>query len=288
MLNLVEIARREEGRCALGVSEVAHATLPILGGSAARDAPGTWANTAVGLGLDPTRVATLVAEHGAKGVQAEVDRMIAWYVDEGIEPRVELCPFAEPALVRALAEAGFILRQFEHVFFRELKPGERFETPSPPPAGLELRVVDASDRDAVATFARVVNEGFVRSDPAVVEPTIRPEALALYERCVRHPRTVAIGAWLDGQCVGGGMLERLGDLAGLFALSVLPEHRRRGIQQSVIAARLRMAAESGAVVATIIGPPGMPTERNVRRFGFQVAYTKAIVVRPGPGLVPAA
>lgn len=284
MLPLIDIARREEGRCALGVSEVAKASVAILGGRASRDEPGTWANGAWGIGLDPA----IVAERDEAGVRAEVQQLIEWFSDAGIEPRVELCPFADSKVIRALAEAGFVARQFEHVFFRELAGDEPFEAPVAPPPGLELRIVDPSDASAVATFARVVNEGFARSNPAAEPPTIRDVDLDLFSRCVRHHRTTALGAWLEGQCVAGGAMERLDDVAALYGLSVLPEFRRRGIQQALISARLRLAAEGGARLATIGGPPGMSTERNVRRFGFVVAYTKVILVRPGPGLVSAA
>ena len=47
---------------------------------------------------------------------------------------------------------------------------------------------------------------------------------------------------------------------------------------------------SGSVVlrrcATIGSLPGSPTERNVRRMGFHVAYVKPHLIRPGPGLKP--
>ena len=70
-----------------------------------------------------------------------------------------------------------------------------------------------------------------------------------------------------------------------FGLRVLPEFRRRGIQQALIAARLNYAAARGARLATIGSRPGAGTERNVRRMGFATAYTKPVMVRPGPGLV---
>jgi GNAT superfamily N-acetyltransferase len=74
----------------------------------------------------------------------------------------------------------------------------------------------------------------------------------------------------------------------LFGLAVHADFRRRGIQQALIAARLEFARERGCRIATIGSRPGAGTERNVRRFGFQVAYTKAIVAQPGPGLVESA
>jgi hypothetical protein len=56
----------------------------------------------------------------------------------------------------------------------------------------------------------------------------------------------------------------------------------------MIAWRMNAAADRGAKVATIGSKPGIPTERNVRRMGFSVAYTQPVMVRPGAGLVPVA
>jgi GNAT superfamily N-acetyltransferase len=86
--------------------------------------------------------------------------------------------------------------------------------------------------------------------------------------------------------VGAGSVEFAGELCALFGLSVLPEFRRRGIQQALIAARLNEARRRGAHLATISGRPGAATERNVMRMGFALAYTKVILVKPGPGLTP--
>lgn len=74
------------------------------------------------------------------------------------------------------------------------------------------------------------------------------------------------------------------EVCALFGLSLLPEFRRRGIQQALIAARLNSASVRGARLATIGSKPGAETERNVRRMGFATAYTKPVMVRPGPGL----
>lgn len=268
MLELADIARREEARAALGVSEVANASIRVAGGIASRGELRAWVNTAIGLGM-------------AGPVSGdEIDRLIAWYAEHGIEPRVELCPYADPSLAAILASRGFVPHRFEQVFFREIDPAERFAAPNEPPAGLDVRVVDPDDEATTLEFARTVSTGFTPPGKPV-----REQDVALFARCVRHARTVAIGAWLDGRCVGGGALERLDDLAALYGLSVLSEYRGRGVQQALIAARLEHAARNGARLATIGGDPGMATERNVRRFGFHVAYTKMHLVRPGEGLV---
>ena len=91
----------------------------------------------------------------------------------------------------------------------------------------------------------------------------------------------------DGLRAGGiYWLPNLFTIVALFGLAVVPEYRRRGVQQALIAERLRLARDAGARVATIGSRPGHSTERNVRRMGFQTAYTKVSLVRPGAGLRP--
>jgi GNAT superfamily N-acetyltransferase len=112
--------------------------------------------------------------------------------------------------------------------------------------------------------------------------TVRPIDRADAQGCLALPATLTYAATLDGQLVAAGSVH-LGDRsAALMGVSTLPAFRRRGIQQALIARRL--AAARGCILATISSKPGIPTERNAMRLGFTMAYTKVIVVRPGPGL----
>lgn len=270
MLQLDWIAGVEESRLARAMSEVADSFEPIDSGIMARGPVGTWVNTASGLGL------------AGPPARETVGRLIEHYAAAGIEPRIEVSPYADAALLDALSAAGFVVRVVENILFRPLDRSERFEGPSPP-QGLEIRIVPPDDESRVRDCARVVAEGF-----AATGATARDEDVDLWVRCSRHPRTRLVAAYLQGRCVGAGSIEVSGEVAALFGASVLAAFRRRGIQRTLIAARLALAAGEGARVATIGARPRVPTERNVRRIGFQVAYTKMIMVRPGPGLTPVA
>jgi len=61
--------------------------------------------------------------------------------------------------------------------------------------------------------------------------------------------------------------------------------RNRGLQRALMIARLSAAQQSNCKYATIGSKPDSPTGRNALRLGFQVAYTKSILIRPGPGLL---
>jgi GNAT superfamily N-acetyltransferase len=267
MINLADIARLEEARIALGISEIADESRPFAGGTMSRAAPGSWVNCACGGGLAGEVNPELVRE------------LIDFYAGAGLEPRVELCPLAHPSLVGHLAKEGFVVRVFENVFFRPLDPAEAIAAPSPAPDGLIIRVVDRGDGRDVERFAVASIGPFIPDGKEITDGM-----LETVRRVARHPRCVCLCAELDGQVVGTGALELHGEISALFALSVLKEHRRRGIQQALMVWRLREAARRGARIATIGSRPGVATERNARRMGFQVAYTKVVLVRPGPGL----
>ena len=84
--------------------------------------------------------------------------------------------------------------------------------------------------------------------------------------------------------VGGGAVDFEEGVASLVGLSVLEAWRGRGIQQALIAERCRIAAERGVGLVTLVSRPNAATERNALRMGFAVAYTKAALVKSGPGL----
>ncbi|GJQ30507.1 MAG: GNAT family acetyltransferase [Phycisphaerae bacterium] len=268
-LELREIARREEGRQARALAEAAEFALPIAGGTVGRGVPGLWHNYAVGLGL-----AGPVAD-------ADLDAAIAFHADHGVEPRIELCPFAHDSLLAGLAKRGFVLRLFEMTFFRALDPECPVQPVFTPPADLRVEIVNAADPAAVREFARTAIAGFLPPEQAITDDMIESAS-----RNVRHPRSVAVVGRLDGQTIAAGAMEVAGESCALFGLSVAPAFRRRGIQQAMLAWRLNHAASRGCRFACIGGKPGEGTERNVRRMGFTLAYTKVHLVKPGPGLTP--
>jgi GNAT superfamily N-acetyltransferase len=268
MLDLAEIAQLEERRQADMLAAVAPLVRPFAGGVMGFHEPGSWQNQASGVGLDG-----FVED-------SEVEAMVEFYVSRGVEPRVELSPFAHPSLIGALAERNFVVREFEHVLARELPPGEDLEAllPFGRPKGLELTIVDKTDPLAVDLAAQATLRGFY-PDGEIPKP--------MFDACrttLSFDSTLTFFAHVDGVLAAAGSLSRGTQVASLMGVSTVPQFRRRGIQQTLIAARLAAAREHGCVLVTIGSRPGLSTERNAIRLGFQVAYTKVIVVQPGERL----
>ena len=263
-----EIAQLEEHRQARMLADVTPLVRPFAGGVMGFHEPGSWQNQACGVGLA-----------GPVGAD-EIAELIEFYETRGVEPRVELSPFADETLIAGLAERGFVIREFEQVLARELAADEELEAALPfgRPAGLALRLLDTADMPLVERTVEVTLRGFYP------DGEIPP---AMFEACVRTnllPNVRTILAWVDGELAAAGSIN-LGDgVASLMGVSTEPRFRRRGIQQALIVERLAMARAHGCVLATIGSRPGIPTERNAMRLGFSVAYTKVILVRPGLGL----
>jgi GNAT superfamily N-acetyltransferase len=264
----VDIAALEERRQAALLADVAPLVRPFAGGVMGFHEPGSWQNQACGIGL-----AGPVSD-------ADLDAFVDFYTSRGVEPRAELSPFADETLIAGLAARGFVIREFENVLARDLPAGEDLDAalPHPTPAGLELTPLDRTDPDALTRIAEVSLRGFYP------DTDIPPPMLEASRQTLALPATLTYAATLDGQLAAAGSVH-LGDrAAALMGVSTLPPFRRRGIQQALIARRLAAARDHGCILATISSKPGIPTERNALRLGFTMAYTKVIVVRPGPGL----
>lgn len=82
-----------------------------------------------------------------------------------------------------------------------------------------------------------------------------------------------------GVPAGGASLRLCEGVAHLCGAATLPAHRRRGVQTALLAARLELAGRAGGDVAVVITEPGSKSQENVQRHGFELLYSRAILVR---------
>ncbi len=228
--------------------------------------PGSWLNQCWNFGM-----------HGPVTTD-DVDEMIGFYDFRNSETRIGIPTVADPSATTALRGRGFELAEFINISVADLTSDSSARRPThADPAGLDIIGVDKSDDGSIDRWAELSTRGFNDGEPAP-EAEVRTAALAL-----RHDGVEGYVVTVDGVLAAAAALS-LNDArerrsAGLFGTSVLPEFRRLGIQQHLIATRLERARELGATFATIGSVPGIPTERNARRFGFELSYVKAVLVR---------
>lgn len=231
----------------------------LLGGATCLRAPeapdSPMLNRVVGLGV------------GRPATDEDIDHAIAAMGDTAFY--VAISPFAAPADLTARLAA------------RGLEPGwgwMLFERPPMPaaPVATTLRVVEVGDgeRDAWANV--------------VVAAYGLPDAVAPFTASVVDAPGWSCWLALDGdEPAAAAALWVEGDAAYFGFAGTLPEHRGKGGQGALFAARIARALEHGCTtLATETGEqvPGRPDSsyRNITRYGFEPRHVVGHRLRPRP------
>jgi GNAT superfamily N-acetyltransferase len=270
-MDFAGIARIVEHKHGVPLSRFVKEAVRLADGWLLFDSPGSPINKACGLGFDQPLT------------EADLDRLVTFFTERGVEPKVELTPFAPPELLAGLARRGFVLHEFENTLVRDLPAGEdlRALLPGGWPQEVTIERVDPANTAAVREQVEVAFSGFMPEGTPLPEPIVefglRASTVPGYDLFV---------ARIGREAVGAGGCESSEGVTQLFGTSVKPAYRGRGIQQALILRRLEQGREHGSRWAVIHSGPGIPTERNAARLGFQMAYARAILVKHGEGLVP--
>jgi GNAT superfamily N-acetyltransferase len=235
----------------------------LAGGAATFAAPGSPLNKVAGLGfagpLDP----------------GELDAVERAFAERGAPVQVELSCLADPQVGALLTRRGYTLENFENVLGRRL-PWE------PPRALPEDVVVSESGPPEAALWLDTVITGFASPDREGVpshETFPREELESVMADMAEAEGFVRYLARRAGTPAGGASMRLLDGVAQLCGAATLPEHRRRGVQSAMLAARLGAASRAGCDIAVVTTQPGSRSQENVQRQGFELLYTRAILVR---------
>jgi len=243
---------------------------PIAGGVATFTREGSPLNKLAGLGfagaVDP----------------AELEPIERAFEERGVALQAEVATLGDPSVVELLTRRGYVLHGFENVLGRRL-PAKPAAAPVPAP-GEGIRVAP-SEIDELATWLDVVVAGFAAPDDQGVPSHESFPREALEEAVTDMATAVGFERYLarrDGEPAGAASLRLFDGVAQLTGAATLPEHRRRGVQTALLAARLAAAVEAGCDVAVVTTQPGSKSHENVQRQGFELLYARAILVRTVP------
>jgi hypothetical protein len=235
---------------------------PIAGGIAVFTGEGSPLNKIAGLGFaGPIDVAELEA----------VERTFA---AAGAPVQVELSCLAEAGMGAFLTSRGYRLIGFENVLGLHLPA----DLPHPTTAGVEVAI---STADEVPTWLEVVSTGFAHPDTQGVasHETFSRDAVEGVMRDMSSASSmVRYLARRDGQPAGGASMRTADGICQLCGAATLPEHRRHGVQSAMLARRLADAARAGSDIAVVTTLPGSKSQQNVQRLGFELLYTRAVLV----------
>jgi len=146
------------------------------------------------------------------------------------------------------------------------------------PPGIEVR---PSGEEEFETWLDVVAEGSVHPDTQGLpwHEEFSREAIIEAERDSAAAGDVRYAALRDGVIVGGATMRIAEGVAQLTGAATAPAHRRRGVQTALLSARLADAAAAGCDVAVITTQPGSKSQQNAQRQGFDLLYTRAVLVK---------
>jgi len=237
---------------------------PIAGGVAVLTVDGSPLNKLAGLGFG-----------GAIDV-AELEAIESAFSKRGLPLQVELSNLADPSVGALLTRRGYTLEGFENVLGRLLPAKELQDRVEPSVA------VSVSGADELDEWIDVVVTGFATPDTQGVashesfERKILEEAIADMASAKAFVRYVAR---LEGELAGGASMRVSESVAQLTGAATLPEKRRRGVQSALLSKRLADAGASGCDVAVVTTQPGSKSQENVQRRGFELVYTRAVLVK---------
>ena len=242
--------------------------IPIGGGIASFTGANSPFNKVAGLGFD-----------GVPG-DAEFEAVERAFARRAAPVQVELANLADPAIGGALTARGYRLVNFENVLGLDLAAPPR---PVAPP-GVEVRTIG---EDHFAQWLDVVLDGFAHGDGQGVpsHEEFRREVVAAAERDLVAAGAVCYLALRDGTVAGGASMRMADGIAQLTGAATAPAHRRHGVQTALLAARLADAAAAGCDLAVVTTQPGSRSQHNAQRRGFDLLYTRAILVRDADRLL---
>jgi GNAT superfamily N-acetyltransferase len=242
-----EAVRREHG---VRVRTIAGAVCTAVGA-----APGeTMINRVTALGLrEPA-------------TDAALDEIDAFFRDAGTRYAIGVSPFSPPDLAGRLEARGFEPGYAWMKFRRGVEPLPEPQT--------SLRVEELGGARGAA-FGSVVARGYGM-----------PDFFADWFAAAAGVPQLRLFLALEGDEPAGAGALFAGDGAGWLGLgATLPEHRRKGAQGAILAARIRAAGEVGlGALATETGErlPDRPSNsyRNLLRAGFEEQYVRANYLSP--------
>ncbi|MEU3459194.1 GNAT family N-acetyltransferase [Streptomyces sp. NPDC006733] len=271
---LAERIERVEAQLIAKGSEAAHRraagpagfVVPLAGGVASFAEEGSPLNKVAGLGF------------GGLPSTAALDDIERAFTACGAPVQVELAHLADPAIGALLTARGYRLTSFENVLGRALT-NEHEQVPPPERPAVAIR---PSGDDEFEPWLDVVAAGFAQPDTQGL-PSHEEFPRDVIARAVRDLATAAgvvrYAAVLDGILVGGASLRLADGVAQFTGAATAPAYRRRGVQSALLSARLADAAAAGCDIAVITTQPGSKSQHNAQRRGFDLLYTRAVLVK---------
>ena len=192
--------------------------------------------------------------------------------------QAEVATLADPALHRQLVERGYLPHGFENVLGHPLH-----DVVASSRGRITVELLSSSD---LPSLADVMAEGFSNPDTGGVGGDELPPVETIRRAFMgtwRHAGFRGYLARIDGAIVGGAVLRVDTGVAQFGGAATLPAFRRRGVQTTLLRARLADAERAGCDIAVVVTQPASKSQQNVQREGFSLLYARQLLVKSPPG-----
>jgi ribosomal protein S18 acetylase RimI-like enzyme len=259
---------RAEGQLCAGFTAGAAAdpglgsfTMPVAGGLAVFVAVGSPVNKMIGIGFD------------GPPDEGELAAVEARFAALGAPLQAEVSVLAAPETHAILIRRGYEPRGFENQMGRAI-----VDFSAPLADGVRVDRIGTVDDE----WMGVMVEGFTHPDVGGVGGDALPDAEHARRDLLstsRIPGFCAYKAYLGGVVAGAAAIRVDAGIAQLAGAATLPALRRRGIQTSLLRARLADAARNGCDIAVVTVQPASKSQENVQRQGFSLLYARQLLVK---------
>jgi hypothetical protein len=194
-----------------------------------------------------------------------LDELEAFFKERDAPVFHEVSPMVDQSLMAVLSERGYRPVEMTSVMFREFDE-VRSSNEAPTNPNISCRVVNESEADL---WAETAAAGW-----ATEHESLADFMLAFGKIAARTNGGHPFLAELDGRPIAAAGFQIYEGVCILAGASTIPDARRRGAQNALLAARLRLARERGCRLAMMCALPGSQSQKNAQKNSFNIAYTR--------------
>jgi GNAT superfamily N-acetyltransferase len=193
-----------------------------------------------------------------------LDEIETWFTARGAPVQHEVCPFIGVAALDLLCARGY----------RPIEIASVLHQPVPEPVARhpEHRV-DLITTDQAELWSEISARAWAHQHPEFLQ--MLRDFGAITANRASNPCFLAYSNENgDAKPAAAGALSIHQGVALFIGAATLPEFRRRGLQSTLLAERLRHAYAVGCDLAMMAAEAGGESQRNAERNGFRIAYTR--------------
>lgn len=167
---------------------------------------------------------------------------------------IELSPLCGSNIAELLSKKGYKITEFNNISYMKL---DNYYTND------EAKNIFIVEKKNLAIWAERIAIGFGH-----------PAAASQFNMYANSKDVIPFCYLIDDEIAAGGTIAIHGKICDLGVTSTMPQYRGKGLQKSLLQARLAYAKTQGVKTALVTTEPGSISDINVQKTGFKTAYTR--------------